>query len=164
MWTVLYKKTTKYIITGAVPNRNPWLKTEFEDLLKKLKAEEKYNTWSTTLLFCGSSVLPEKCDGWKISLNVSADFLLFKLPEFIAYDHEGCHSQSQCCCHGTVLFSSAVPTLKAAQYLHPGSWLCLLQVPMIPSVSTSTRRLQWALSSRRRCRTLFLFLAQWPRS
>lgn len=39
-----------------------------------------------------------------------------------------------------------------------------LQVPMTPSASTLTRRLQWVPSNRRRCRTLFLFSAQWPRS
>lgn len=50
------------------------------------------------------------------------------------------------------------------QYLHARSGFCLLQVPMIPSASTSTRRLRWVPSNRRRCRTLFLFSARWPRS
>lgn len=50
------------------------------------------------------------------------------------------------------------------QYLHAHSGFCLLQVPMIPSASTSTRHLQWVPSNRRRFRTLFLFSAQWPRS
>lgn len=50
------------------------------------------------------------------------------------------------------------------QYLHAHSGFCLLQVPMIPSASTLTRRLRWVQSNQRRCRTSFLFLAQWPRS
>ena len=50
------------------------------------------------------------------------------------------------------------------RYLHAHSGFRLLQVPMIPSASTLTRRLRWARSNRRRCRTLFLFLARWPRS
>lgn len=59
-------------------------------------------------MFFVSSVLPEKC-GWKVSVYVSADLLLFKLSEFIPSDHGGFYSNSQCGCHGSGLFFQLWP-------------------------------------------------------
>lgn len=95
----------------------------------------------------------------------------FSKPRRSQRDYGGCCSLLRSCAAALrwppLRVCSCVPCRNITgsnQYLHAHSGFCLLQVPMIPSASTLTRRLRWVQSNQRRCRTSFLFLAQWPRS